>query len=82
MRDHIYKKLYGASVEPHVWILDNETSNALKDTMAKNETTYQFVPHHTHCANFAEQAIQTFKNHLNPDSSDLTQPTPSQNRVD
>ena len=32
--------------------------------MTEYKTTFQFVPSHTHQANIAERAIQTFKNHF------------------
>ena len=32
--------------------------------MLRNKTTFQLVPPHTHRANAAERAIQTFKNHF------------------
>mmetsp|Transcript_14425 Transcript_14425/g.20585 ORF Transcript_14425/g.20585 Transcript_14425/m.20585 type:complete len:135 (+) Transcript_14425:239-643(+) len=32
--------------------------------MKKYQTTFQFVPPHTHSANIAERAIQTFKHHF------------------
>ena len=58
----------------NLWILDNEASDTLKQAMTKYNETFQLVPPHTHQANTAERAIQTFKNHfkagltsLNPD---------------
>ena len=53
-----------SGVPPHTWILDNETSHELQSAMTKYNTTYQFVPPHTHRANIAERAIQTFKTHF------------------
>ena len=53
-----------AGVAPNTWVLDNETSHQLQQTMTKNNTTFEFVPPHTHRANLAERAIQTFKCHF------------------
>ena len=43
------------------FILDNEILSNLKHAFAKNNITFQAVPLHTHRANAAERAIQTFK---------------------
>ena len=45
-------------------MLDNETSQELKNAMIKYKTDYQLVPPHTHRANSTERAIQTFKSHF------------------
>ena len=45
-------------------MLDNETSAELKGAFKKYEVTFQLVAPHTHRANKAERAIQTFKNHF------------------
>ena len=57
-------KLQSAGVSPNTWILDNEVSQDLTAAMQKNKTSYQLVPPHTHRANAAERAIQTFKAHF------------------
>ena len=57
-------KLSTAGVEPNTWILDNEASHDLKSPMTKNKSSFQLVPPHTHRANAAERAIQTFKAHF------------------
>ena len=44
--------------------MDNEASDTLKQAMTKYNETFQLVPPHTHRANAAERAIQTFKNHF------------------
>jgi hypothetical protein len=49
---------------PKMYILDNEASNELKNSMIKNNLTYQLAPPHIHRRNAAERAIRTFKNHL------------------
>ena len=60
----INKKLQRAGEANNVWILDNEASDHLKEALTKNDERYQLVPPHTHRANAAERAIQTFKNHF------------------
>jgi hypothetical protein len=57
-------KLIISGAAPSTWILDNETSHELQSAMTKYKTTFQFVPPHTHRANLAERAIQTFKGHF------------------
>ena len=57
---YLHDKLHVAGVKPETWVLDNETSNLLTDTIKDNDTTYQLVPPHIHRANLAERAIQTF----------------------
>jgi hypothetical protein len=47
-----------------MYILDNEASNELKNSMTKNNLSYQLAPPHIHRHNAAERAIRTFKNHL------------------
>jgi hypothetical protein len=44
--------------------LDNDASKALKKRIAQHEIKHQMVPPHVHCANAAERAIRTFKNHF------------------
>ena len=60
----IHQKLSRAAESPNTWILDNEASQDLKFSMVKSKTDYQLVPPHTHRANSAERAIQTFKAHF------------------
>eukprot|EP00804_Cyclotella_cryptica_P025029 CCRYP_015949-RA/>CCRYP_015949-RA protein AED:0.34 eAED:0.26 QI:0/0/0/0.75/1/1/4/0/538 len=46
-------------------ILDNEASNAYRQTITQDwKATYQLVPPHVHRANAAERAIQTLKAHF------------------
>ena len=63
-----FKKLhdifYRAGVAPAVWVLDNERSGELEEAFNEFEVQWQFVPPHTHRANLAERAIQTFKHHF------------------
>ena len=60
----IHQKLSRAAESQNTWILDNEASQDLKYSMVKSKTNYQLVPPHTHRANSAERAIQTFKAHF------------------
>ena len=60
----IQDELTVSGIAPTTWILDNETSHELQTAMKKHNTTYQFVSLHTHWANIAERAIQTFKSHF------------------
>jgi hypothetical protein len=63
-----YNKLHQFLVDrgfkPLLQKLDNEASNALKQTMRDKDIDFQLVPPHTHRRNAAERAIQTFKNHF------------------
>ena len=56
--EHIYNRLHITGVKAESWILDMEASNLLKDTMVKDNTTYQLVPSHIHGANTTERAIK------------------------
>ena len=47
-----------------MFVLDNEFSSQLKDTLTKAHLTFQLVPPHVHRRNAAERAIKTFKNHF------------------
>ena len=60
----LHTKLTTAGIPPNTWILDNEISQDLILSMAKQKTSFQLVPPHTHRANAAERAIQTFKSHF------------------
>ena len=60
----LHKKISTTGVAPSTWILDNETSGELQNAMEKSQVQYQLAPPHTHRANTAERAIQTFKNHF------------------
>ena len=48
------------------FVVDNEISAYIIKAFAKNNITYKVVPPHTHRANAAERAIQTFKQHFYP----------------
>ena len=62
--EKLHSQLHATDNEPNLWILDNETSSELRNSMAKKKTKYQLVPPHNHRANASERAIQTFKNHF------------------
>ena len=50
--------------ETNIFILDNECSKSVKDTIKSFNATYQLAPPHQHRRNAAENAIKTFKAHL------------------
>ena len=62
--EQLHNLFHNTATSPNIWILDNESSQELKNAMFKHKTTYQLVPPHTHRANSAERAIQTFKAHF------------------
>ena len=45
------------------FIMDNECSSEIKNTLKKYGLQYQLVPPYVHRRNAAERAIRTFKNH-------------------
>ena len=47
-----------------MFVLDNDFSSQLKDTLTNNNLKYQLVPPNGCWRNAAECAIQTFKNHF------------------
>ena len=55
-------KIHGE--KPKHYVLDNEASKLLMDTMTNQNITFELVPPHQHRRNAAERAIRTFKNHL------------------
>ena len=44
--------------------MDNETSSALKEFMAKEDIDLHQTPAYSHRHNVAERAIRTFQNHF------------------
>ena len=46
------------------WIINNEASKYLKDTLKDKKQDYQLTPPCMHRINAAERAIRTYKNHL------------------
>ena len=51
-------------LRPKFQMLDNEFPTGLKDYMRREGIEFQLVPPHLHRTNYAERAIQTFKDHL------------------
>jgi hypothetical protein len=60
----IMDHLHSAGIKPKQHILDNECSKDFKQTIPKNQMTFQLVPPNDHQKNCAEKAIQTFKAHF------------------
>ena len=60
----IYETLCNAGHEPTEIRLDNEAPTSLRKYFTKQKMTYQLVPPHNHRRNYAEKAINTFKNHF------------------
>ena len=56
--------LQAHGTKPNLYILDNEASLDLKQSLKKNNITFELVPPHVHRRNAAERAIQTFKDHF------------------
>ena len=52
-------KIHGE--KPKHYVLDNEASKLLMDTMTNQNITFELVPPHQHRRNAAERAIRTFK---------------------
>ena len=50
--------------ETKLFILDNEFSTELNNTLKSNNLMFQLVSPNVHQRNAAERAIQTFKNHF------------------
>ena len=44
--------------------LDNEASQAVKDTLTNLSISFELAPPHMHRSNIAERMIQAFKSHL------------------
>ena len=47
---------------PNMYIVENECSSNIKDTLMKDKMVFQLTPPHTHCLNTSEQDIKNFKN--------------------
>ena len=60
----LFAKLTKHGHETKMFVLDNEFSSKLKDTLKNNNLKYQIVPPNIHRRNAAECVIQTFKNHF------------------
>ncbi len=57
-------QLHSAGINPKRHILDNKCSEDFKQTIGKNQMTFQLIPPHDHQRNCAEKATQTFKAHF------------------
>ena len=62
--DNIHSTLASRGTHPTLYIMDNEASEELKNTMKKKQIHYELVPPRVHRRNAAERAIQTFKDHF------------------
>jgi hypothetical protein len=60
----LYERLTAAGCKPHLNIMDNEASTAVKRQILKSGADYQLVEPHNHRVNAAERAIHTWKNHF------------------
>ena len=60
----IHNILASKGAKPNLYIMDNEASKELKETMTQQRINFELVPPHTHRRNAAERAIRTFKNHF------------------
>ena len=60
----IHQRLSHRGVEPNLYVLDNECSEILKQSMTKEEVQWQRATPYMHRTNAAERAICTFKNHF------------------
>ena len=59
-----YKQLKDAGITPILQRLDNEVSAELITAITEKNLKYQLANAHDHRHNYAERAIQTFKNHF------------------
>ena len=57
-------RLLESKIEPKMHIFDNEISQELKNAIKTNQMKFQPVPPIDHRRNFAEKAIQVFKDHF------------------
>ena len=60
----LFNRLTKHGHETKIFILDNEFSTELKNTLKSRNLKFQLVPPNVHRRNAAERAIQTFKNHF------------------
>ena len=62
--DACYNLLKKAGIKPILHRLDNEVSKELIASIEEKDLKYQLATPHDHRNNYAERAIQTFKNHF------------------
>ena len=60
----VLRLLQRRGLRPKLHRLDNEASQLLKEFMTDEDINYQLTPAGLHRRNWAERAIQTFKNHF------------------
>ena len=60
----IHNRLKHRGVAPNFYVLDNECSDDLKQTMTNEHVEWQRATPYMHRTNKAERAIRTFKNHF------------------
>ena len=60
----LHQVLQRSGNAPNLYIMDNEASRDMKDSMTKHKINFQLAPTHIHRRNTAELAIRTFKNHF------------------
>jgi hypothetical protein len=60
----ILRLLQRRGLHPQLHGLDNEASQLLKDFIPEEDIEFQLTPASLHRRNWAERAIQTFKNHF------------------
>jgi len=60
----IYDKLAAAGRTPTFVRLDNKVSHTTKAYMTNKQLKFQLVPPHNHRRNYAEKAIDTWKDHF------------------
>jgi hypothetical protein len=62
--ENILRLLQRRGLQPHLHRLDNEASTLLKEFITDENIEFQLTPASLHRRNWAERAIQTFKNHF------------------
>ena len=60
----IFEKMEGKGHRPCFNVTDNQAVKPLKTYLKSKDCKWQFIEPHNHRVNAAEQAIQTFKNHI------------------
>ena len=60
----LHKRLKSSGHMVKHYILDNEFSGGLRQTILDADLTFELVPPHQHRRNAAERAVHTFKNHF------------------
>ena len=58
------RKIATNTNKPALYVLDNEASSDLKNSLLINNQSFELVPPNMHRRNVAEKAIRTMKNHI------------------